>query len=106
MIVGSVLLVLAAGVLLGIGLVRSDDTILYWSIGVSALAAAALAMGVRRLLAVRAGRGEIVVRLGVGTRERGPITVEATVLSGGGTDGGGTGGEGTGGSAPGRATPR
>ena len=64
MIVVSVLLVVIAGVLLGVGLVRLDETLLYWSIGVSAVAAFTLAMGVRRLVAARAGRGQVVVRLG------------------------------------------
>jgi hypothetical protein len=62
MIVGSVLLVLVAGVLLGLGLVRLDEPLLYSSIGVSALAALTLVIGVRRLAAVRAGRGTIAVR--------------------------------------------
>ena len=38
MIVGSVLLVIAAGVLLGFGLVRLSESLLYSAIGVSALA--------------------------------------------------------------------
>lgn len=62
MIVGSVLLVIAAGVLLGFGLVRLSESLLYSAIGVSALAAFTLAVGVRRLAAVRAGRGTIAVR--------------------------------------------
>jgi hypothetical protein len=62
MIVGSVLLVVVAGVLLGVGLVRLDPTLLYASIGVSALAALALAVGVRRAATVRAGNGTIAVR--------------------------------------------
>jgi hypothetical protein len=62
MIVGSVLLVLVAGVLLGLGLVWLDEPLLYSSIGVSALAALTLVVGVRRLAAVRAGRGTIAVR--------------------------------------------
>lgn len=62
MIVGSVLLVLVAGVLLGLGLVRLDEPLLYSSIGVSVLAALTLVVGVRRLAAVRAGRGLIAVR--------------------------------------------
>jgi hypothetical protein len=62
MIVGSVLLVIVAGVLLGLGLVRLDEPLLYSSIGVSALAAFTLVVGVRRLAAVRAGRGTITVR--------------------------------------------
>jgi hypothetical protein len=64
MIVGSVLLVIAAAVLLGLGLVFLDEPLLYASIGVSGLAAAALVLGVRRLTALRAGRGAITVRLG------------------------------------------
>jgi hypothetical protein len=63
-IVGSVLLVVAAGVLLGFGLVLLDPPLLYSSIGVSALAALALVLGVRRMAAVRAGRGVIAVRPG------------------------------------------
>jgi hypothetical protein len=61
-IVVSVLLVLVAGVLLGLGLVRFDAALLYSSIGVSALAALALVVGVRRLAAFRAGQGLITVR--------------------------------------------
>jgi hypothetical protein len=61
-IVGSVLLVIAAGVLLGLGLVFVQPPLLYSSIGVSALAALALVAGVRRLTAARAGRGVIAVR--------------------------------------------
>jgi hypothetical protein len=63
-IVGSVLLVVAAGVLLGFGLVLLDPPLLYSSIGVSALAALALVLGVRRMAALRAGRGVIAVRPG------------------------------------------
>lgn len=63
MIVGSVLLVIAAGVLLGFGLVRLNEPLLYSSIGVSALAALTLVVGLRRLSTVRAGRGVIAVRL-------------------------------------------
>jgi hypothetical protein len=62
MIVGSVLLVIVAGALLGVGLVRLDATLLYSSIGVSALAALTLAIGVRRAATVRAGHGTIAVR--------------------------------------------
>lgn len=62
MIVGSVVLVVVAGVLLGVGLVRLDAALLYSSIGVSALAALTLAIGVRRAAAVRAGHGTIAVR--------------------------------------------
>lgn len=62
MIVGSILLVIVAGLLLGLGLVRLDAPLLYSSIGVSALAALTLVAGVRRLAAVRAGRGAITVR--------------------------------------------
>ncbi|MBX6751449.1 MAG: hypothetical protein IRY85_17595 [Micromonosporaceae bacterium] len=62
MIVGSVLLVVVAGVLLGVGLVRLDATLLYSSIGVSALAALTLAVGVRRAATIRAGQGTIAVR--------------------------------------------
>lgn len=61
MIVGSVLLVLVAGVLLGLGLVRLAEPLLYSSIGVSALAAVTLVVGVRRLTAARAGRAAITV---------------------------------------------
>lgn len=67
MIIGSVVLVLAAGVLLGLGLVHLDEPLLYSSIGVSALAALALVVGVRRLAAVRAGAGLITVRPGGAT---------------------------------------
>lgn len=67
MIIGSVVLVLAAGVLLGLGLVYLDEPLLYSSIGVSALAALALVVGVRRLAAVRAGAGLITVRPGGAT---------------------------------------
>jgi hypothetical protein len=63
-IVGSVLLVVAAGVLLGFGLVLLDPPLLYSSIGVSALAALALVLGVRRMAAIRAGRGVIAVKPG------------------------------------------
>ena len=52
MIVGSVLLVIAAAVLLGLGVVFLDEPLLYASIGVSGLAAAALVLGVRRLTAL------------------------------------------------------
>jgi hypothetical protein len=61
-IVGSVLLVVIAGVLLALGLVQLDPPLLYSSIGVSALAALTLVLGVRRMAAVRAGRGVIAVR--------------------------------------------
>lgn len=62
MIVGSVLLVIGAGLLLGLGLVRLDAPLLYSSIGVSVVAAFTLVVGVRRLAAVRAGRGVITVK--------------------------------------------
>jgi hypothetical protein len=61
-IVISVLLVLMAGILLGLGLVYLDAPLLYASIGISALAALALVVGVRRLAALRAGQGLITVR--------------------------------------------
>ncbi len=104
MIVASVLLVVVAGVLLGIGLVRLDQTLLYWSIGVSALAAFALALGVRRLVALRAGRGDVVIRLGGGVAGAAP-PIKATVIAAGGP----AGSTGAGQAAPrpiGRATPR
>ncbi len=63
MIVGSVLLVVAALVLLTFGLIHLDEPLLYSSIALSALAAFVLFFGVRRLAAVRAGRGTIAVRL-------------------------------------------
>jgi hypothetical protein len=64
MILGSVMLVLAAGVLLGLGLVFLDEPLLYSSIGVSGQAALTLVVGVRRLAAVPAGQGAIAVRPG------------------------------------------
>lgn len=63
MIVGSVLLVVVAGVLLAFGLLSLDEPLLYSSIGVSALAAFVLVLGVRRLAAVRAGQGAVAVRI-------------------------------------------
>jgi hypothetical protein len=74
-IVVSVLLVLAAGVLLGLGLVYLDEPLLYSSIGVSGLAALALVIGVRRLAAVRAGQGLITVRPAGATLRLGSTTV-------------------------------
>jgi hypothetical protein len=85
MIVTSVLLVVAAGVLLGLGLVKLDETMLYASIGVSVLAAVTLAIGVRRLVALRAGRGLIAVRVGPagvgpgGAPATAALVVDATV---------------------------
>jgi hypothetical protein len=75
MIVGSVLLVIVAGVLLGLGLVLLDAPLLYSSIGVSALAALALVVGIRRMAAVRAGHGMISVRPVVATGRHRPRPV-------------------------------
>jgi hypothetical protein len=78
MIVGSVLLVVVAGVLLGVGLVRLDAALLYSSIGVSALAALTLAVGVRRAATVRAGHGTIAVRPVVPAPRPAPPAVEGS----------------------------
>jgi hypothetical protein len=105
MIVASVLLVVVAGVLLGIGLVQLDESLLYWSIGVSVLAAFTLAVGVRRLVALRAGRGDVVIRLGGAASAAVGEPIKATVIAAGSAAGSTDAGR----AAPrpiGRATPR
>jgi hypothetical protein len=79
MIVGSVLLVVVAGVLLGVGLVRLDAALLYSSIGVSALAALTLAVGVRRAATLRAGHGTIAIRPVVPAPRPAPPAVDPAV---------------------------
>ena len=64
MIVGSVLLVAVAAVLLVLGLVTQNDTLLYSSIAGSALAALALIVGVRQLPAARLPEVDFDVRTG------------------------------------------
>jgi len=81
-IVVSVLLVLLAGALLGVGLVRLDAPLLYSSIGVSALAALALVVGVRRLAAVRAGQGLITVRPAGATRRLASLLARPAPVTG------------------------
>jgi len=95
MIVGSVLLVIGAGVLLGLGLVLLDEPLLYSSIGMSVMAALTLVVGLRRHAAVRAGRGTIAVRpvVAAGEPEGEPAEDSASESS-----------QGTG--PVGRATPR
>jgi hypothetical protein len=63
-IVGSVLLVVVAAVLLVLGLVTLNDTLLYSSIVASALAALALIVGVRQLPAARLPEVDFDVRPG------------------------------------------
>jgi hypothetical protein len=62
MIVASLMLVVAAVVLLVIGLVRLDNTLLYSSIVASALAALALIVGVRQLPAGKVPEADFDVR--------------------------------------------
>ena len=64
MIVGSVLLVAVAAVLLVVGLVTQNDTLLYSSIAGSVLAALALIAGVRQLPAARLPEVDFDVRPG------------------------------------------